>query len=188
MLRISGGLFRGITLSVPSALRPTEAKVRQAIFNILGDFVQDARVLDGFAGSGALGCEALSRGASFVAFIESDPEAMMAIRDNVTKIDPELPAHVTVRYVQLEVERGLRMLAKEKRPFDIILLDPPYRSPEAKNALNTVVECAILAPTGVMVIEHHRGTLLPATMGVLHQQKQHRYGNTVLSLYQAADL
>ena len=155
MLKISGGQFRGVHLEAPAELRPTEAKVRQAIFNILGDFVVGARVVDAFAGSGALGIEALSRGASYVAFIETDAAAMLAIRDNLAKVDAELPDGMT-RCIHLPVERGLEVLAKEEPPFDLVICDPPYGSSEAKKALSTVVECAMLAPAGVVVIEHHR--------------------------------
>ena len=184
MPRITSGKFRGLRLATPPTLRPTGEKVRQAIFNILGEFIEGARVVDGFAGSGAFGCEALSRGASFVAFIDSDTEAVLAIRDNLARLEPELPED-SWRVVHMEIERGLRMLAKDEAPFDVVILDPPYRTDEGKKALNSVVECAMLAPTGVVIVEHHRGTILPASNGPLHQQKQHRYGDTVLSLYQA---
>ena len=171
-------------LAVPSQIRPTGGKVRQALFNILGSFIEGARVLDGFAGSGALGLEALSRGAAFVAFLEDDGEAVVSIRDNLVAIGPELPRQAW-RVVHFEIERGLRELAKTEPPFDAILFDPPYRSEEGKKALNTVVDCAMLAPAGLVAIEHHRRTELPASVGFLQQCKRHRYGDTVLSFYRA---
>ena len=183
MLRISGGQFKGRPLSVPPNLRATEAKVRQALFNILGGFIEGARVVDGFAGSGSLGLEALSRDAAFVAFIESDGEAVVSIRDNLVRFDREL-APDSWRVLHLDIERGLRELAKSEPPFDLILLDPPYRSSEGKKALNAVVECAMLAPAGLVAIEHDQRTVLPAAVGPLRQQKRHRYGDTVLSFYQ----
>jgi 16S rRNA (guanine966-N2)-methyltransferase len=182
MVRITGGQFKGTPLVAPQQIRATEAKVRQALFNILGPSLEGSRVLDGFAGSGALGCEALSRGAAFVAFIESDTEAVMAIRDNLAKLGSELPRHAW-RLLHLDVERGLRQLAKTAAPFDVILFDPPYASEEGKKALNTVVECAILAPVGIVAMEHDRRTVLPPSVGWLHQAKRHRYGDTVLSFY-----
>ena len=184
MLRIAAGRFKGLTLSAPAHLRATEGKVRQALFNILGDAVQDARVVDGFAGSGALGLEALSRGAAFVAFIEAETEAILSVRDNLAKVGPELPRQAW-RLLHVDVERGLRQLAKDGPSFDLILLDPPYGSDEGKKALNTVVECAILVPTGLVVIEHDRRTPLPPSVGPLTQHTQHRYGDTVLSFYRA---
>ena len=181
--RMTGGVFRGLPLSVPKAVRPTEAKVRLAIFNILGDYTADARVLDVYAGSGALGIEALSRGAAFAAFIESDTEAILAIRDNLARLEPDI-VRSAYRIVHMEAERGLRELANSEPPFDIVLLDPPYQSEEGKNALNTVVECAILASAGIAILEHHQRTDVPVSIGPLRRGKRHRYGDTVLSLYQ----
>ncbi|MBI3996392.1 MAG: 16S rRNA (guanine(966)-N(2))-methyltransferase RsmD [Candidatus Omnitrophica bacterium] len=184
MPRITAGEWKGIELASPRQIRATEAKVRQALFNILGETVDDARVIDGFAGSGAIGFEALSRGAAFVAFIESDTDAVLCIRENLAKFEAQLPREAW-RLLHLDVERGLRQLAMNEPPFDLIVLDPPYRTDEGKKALNAVVDCAILAPTGIVVVEHDQRTILPASIGPLHQCKRHRYGDTVLSLYQA---
>ena len=181
--RILGGDFKGLPLAVPRPIRATEAKVRQALFNILGDWVEGTRVLDGFAGSGALGFEALSRGASFVAFVESDTEAVLSIRQTLGRLEPELPRRAW-RLVHLTMEQGVPQLAKVEPPFDLILLDPPYHSDEGKKALNTVVECAILARAGIVVMEHDRRTAPPPSVGSLQQRTQHRYGDTVLSFYQ----
>ena len=182
MSRIIGGAFKGLSLMTPPHIRATEAKVRQALFNILGPCVEGARVVDGFAGSGALGLEALSRGAAFVAFIESDTDAVMSIRDNLARLGFELPREAW-RILHLEVERGLRQLAKAQPPFDLVLFDPPYRSDEAKKALNSVVDYAMLAPAGIVAIEHDQRTELPPAVGPLRQLKRHRYGDTVLSFY-----
>jgi 16S rRNA (guanine966-N2)-methyltransferase len=183
MIRITGGTFRGLSLVTPRTIRATEAKVRQAIFNILGSAIGGARVLDGFAGSGALGCEALSRGAEFVAFVESDPEAVAAIRDNLERLAGEV-SRSAWRVVNLDLGRGLRHLKQLEAPFDVVLLDPPYRTDAGKKALNAVVECAILAPAGVVVVEHDGRTEMPASVGPLQRGPRHRYGDTVLSLYQ----
>ena len=180
--RISAGAFKGIALTVPQGIRATEGKVRQALFNILGPAVAGARVLDGFAGSGALGLEALSRGAAFVAFVESEPEGVVAIRDNLAKVDNDLPPGAW-RVVHAPMERGLRILAESEAPFDLVLLDPPYRTDDGKKALNALGQCAILADTGLVSLEHDQRTALPMTIGPLQQQKRHRYGDTVLSFY-----
>ena len=180
--RITGGSFKGMRLVVPSRIRATEAKVRQAIFNILGPSIQGARVLDAFAGSGAVGLEALSRGAEFAAFIESEGEAVVAIRDNLARVDQELPSSAW-RVVHGSVERGLQQLAKAEQPFDLVFFDPPYDSTEGRKALNTLVQCAILAPAGIVGIEHDQRAEMPSTVGPLQQWKRHRYGDTVLSFY-----
>jgi len=185
MVRISAGQFKGFNLVTPLKIRATEAKVRQALFNILAHMVPGARVIDGYAGSGALGLEALSRGAAFAAFIESDGEAIVSIRDNLERLSAELSREAW-RVLHLDLDRGLRALAETEPPFNLILLDPPYRSDEAKKALNTVEECAILAPAGIVAIEHHRRNVLPPSSGLLQALKQHRYGDTVLSFYRLA--
>lgn len=182
MVRITGGRFKGLPLQVPRALRATEAKVRQALFNILGDAIEGARVVDAFAGSGAIGVEALSRGAAFVAFLESSTEAVMAIRDNLTRLGPQMP-RTAWRLLHLDVEQGLRTLARTERPFDLVVCDPPYRTEEGKKTLKAVTEYAILAAAGIVVVEHDHRTVLPAVIGPLQQGKRHRYGGTVLSLY-----
>ena len=111
MVRIAAGRFKGRTLVTPAAIRATGAKVRQALFNILAGAIGGSRVVDAFAGSGAVGFEALSRGAAFVAFIEAETEAALAIRDNVARLDPELPRPAW-RLLHMPVERGLRELAR----------------------------------------------------------------------------
>ena len=184
MLRITGGEFKGLRLEAPKQIRATEAKVRQALFNILGEAVRGARVLDGYAGSGALGIEALSRGAAFAAFIEEDTEAALAIRTNLDRLSLELPRDAW-RVVHLEFSRGVRQLAQAEPAFDLVLLDPPYQADEAKKALNAVVGCAILAPAGILLLEHDQRTIPPASCGPLAQWKRHRYGDTVLSFYRA---
>ena len=183
MLRVLGGAFKGFGISAPQQIRATEAKVRLALYNILGQVIEGARVLDAFAGSGALGLEALSRGAAFAAFIESDTEAVLSIRENLERLAPEVPRQAW-RLLHMEVERGLRQLASLEPPFDVLILDPPYRTEDGKKALNTVVDCAILAAGGFVIVEHDQRTLLPSAIGPLRQCKRHRYGDTVLSFYQ----
>lgn len=182
MLRVASGEFKGICLETPGDIRPTKGKVRQAAMNILHAVIPGARVIDGFAGSGALGIEALSRGAAFAAFIESTPDGFIAIRSNLGKLEGRLERN-RFRILNLEVERALKTLAASEAPFDLILLDPPYRTSEGKNALKVLSECAILAPAGVVMVEHHKIDELPDSAGPLKRFKQHRYGDTVLSFY-----
>ena len=182
MARITAGQFKGRLLDIPKHIRATEAKVRQALFNILGAAILHARVVDGFAGSGALGLEALSRGAEFVAFIESDADAIISIKDNLERFEADL-ADDSWRLIQFDMERALPQLARLEPPFDIMIFDPPYNTDDGKKALNSVVEYAMLAPAGIAVIEHNRRTDVPETVGFLRKIKQHRYGDTVLSFY-----
>ena len=181
MIRITAGEHKGLVLAAPKQLRATEAKVRLAIFNILGDFVVGARVLDGFAGSGSLGIEALSRGAAFAAFVDADTDSALSIRDNLETVGASPD---TWKILHLEMERAIPALAQSQQPFDVILLDPPYRTDDGKKALNAIAEHAILARAGLLVIEHDQRTVLPTVIGPLQHSKRHRYGDTVLSFYQ----
>jgi len=183
MARIAAGFLKGLGLKIPRQVRATEGKVRQAIFNILGASVEGARVLDGFAGSGALGVEALSRGAREVLFLEADPVCVRVIGENVDRIPAEtIPGRW--RVVPGDVLRQLQRLAGQQDAFDVILLDPPYDAPHlGKKSLNTVAGCAILAPSGILCLEHARRNPPPPTAGALTLMKQHRYGETVLSFY-----
>ncbi len=182
MLRINAGSLKGFRLTVPATLRATEGKVRQAIYNILGDEILGMRVLDGYAGSGALGFEALSRGADFVAFVDSDPESILAIRDNLSRLGEEV-SRDQWRVMQGELPQAFEALAAAEAPFNLVLLDPPYRTDDARNALQALTRYAILAPAGWVAVEHERRTELPASIGSLALQKRHRYGDTVLSFY-----
>jgi len=185
MPRIAAGALKGMALSVPRHIRATESKVRQAIFNILGAQVEGAKVLDGFAGSGALGLEALSRGAARVVFLESHPACLRAIRQNLDRVKPELvPGRWEVR--PGNVLRSVEELAG-RGSFELILLDPPYEGPWGKKSLLVVAECGILNAAGVLCMEHARRVELPPRVGHLALVAQHRYGQTVLSFYRLAE-
>lgn len=183
MARISGGLLRGRTLVVPKQIRATEEKVRQAFFNILGSAIVGATVLDGFAGSGAFGLEALSRGAGRVIFLESHPASIKAIRENLAKIAGE-PLEGEWVVHPGDVLRRLGEVAREEGPFDIVVFDPPYEAVEGKKLLNAVNDCAILTASGVLCLEHALRDEPPSRVGPLALVKQHRYGGTVLSFYE----
>lgn len=182
MPSIAAGHLKGMALSSPRHIRATESKVRQAMFNILGAAVEGARVIDGFAGSGALGLEALSRGASEVVFLESHAECLNAIEQNLLRLRPDqVPGRWDVR--PGDVFRSLTQLAGKGGPFDLILLDPPYEGPWGKKSLLVVAECGILNSAGVLCIEHALHGELPERIRHLAVVAQHRYGQTVLSFY-----
>lgn len=182
MAYILAGALKGMRLAVPPHIRATEAKVRLALFNVLQAATEGARILDGCAGSGALGLEAASRGASSAVFVESDPRCLHAIRENLVRARVkglQAPAEI----VRADLIRGLRLLAGRGNVFDLMLLDPPYRDAVGKKALNTVAGCAMLAPAGILCLEHAARDVVPSEVGTLTLAKQHRYGGTVLSFY-----
>ncbi len=176
-------MLKGRVLQVPKSLRPTAEKVRQALFNIVGGRITGARVIDGFAGSGALGLEALSRGAALVIFLESDPDCLEAMGENLNRLASPGQVPGTWRVMPGNAFRSLKRLAEQGEVFDLVLLDPPYHSIAARKALNTVAECAMLAPAGLLCMEHVRQSELSPSAGSLTLAAQHRYGDTVLSWY-----
>lgn len=181
-MRIIGGELKGRVLShVRGRIRPTAAKVREAVFNILGDAVLEARVLDLFAGTGALGIEALSRGAREAVFVEDHPEALKVLRRNLESLD--LKDRAVVHPVP--VRQALKKLSVHGEDFDLAFLDPPYGEEKALAALNDLAAAGILAPGAWVVAEHSRREHLPETAGSLARRELRRYGDTQVAFYQA---
>jgi 16S rRNA (guanine(966)-N(2))-methyltransferase RsmD len=180
-MRVIAGTLKGRRLSGPTweGLRPTSDMLRETLFNILAPRVAGARVLDAYAGTGALGIEAISRGASSVTFIERDRRAQALIAQNLAR------AGVSDGYaiIRSSVVRGLDALRANPAfvPFDVVLLDPPYdQQPDAVLAL--VTTC--IAPGGLVVLEHGRRLPAPRSTGDLIQVREVRSGDSMLSLYE----
>lgn len=176
-MRITTGKLRGRIILMPKGIRPTQDKVRKALFDILGD-IAGLSFLELFAGSGAIGFEALSRGASEVTLVEYNRTCLLAMEKNIAALKLEN----CVLYPQ-EAERAIRRLHKECKKFDIIFLDPPYYGDRVKKTLQTLSAYDILAPNGFVVAQHFRKDGLPAENGELILIKEARYGDTLLSFY-----
>jgi 16S rRNA (guanine966-N2)-methyltransferase len=180
-MRVIAGEYKGRRLAAPSwpGLRPTSDRLKETVFAILAPRLEGARVLDGFAGSGALGIEALSRGAASVVFIELDSRAAGLIARNL--------AHCRIAdgYVMMRAEftRALRQLPADRR-FDLALLDPPYDLAD----LASMVEAAAgrMAPGGVLVLEHASRREAPARAGGLPAVRQVRAGDSTVTFYREA--
>lgn len=180
LMRIVAGEFKGRRLKSPTwvGLRPTSDRLRETLFNILGDTVDGARVLDGYAGTGALGIEALSRGAAEVTFVERDRRAITLIESNLALIDGGVGRgfqprrHVTIR-------TGFAALAGAS--FDVIVLDPPYAPGAAEEALD--LAAGSLAPGGQLVVEHAARHAAPAGSGPLRLLRTVKAGDSALSFY-----
>lgn len=153
MIRIISGIYKGVRLrKVPSPLvRPMPDKLKTALFNILRGEIAGKIVLDGFAGTGSIGIEALSRGAESAAFVEEFPTAVSVLRHNLRKLGAEARAKI----VPLEFNRAVIELAREGRRFDLIFLDPPYRLLDERNPLKVIRKRLILAPEGLIVLRRH---------------------------------
>lgn len=178
-MRIVRGSLGGRVLRAPhgAATRPTSEKVREAIFNILPE-VDGLQVLDMFAGSGALGIEALSRGAAHATFIDQAKPALAVLRQNLRELGLEDRATVLAGDA---VVLGARHVPAS--PWQLVFVDPPYRSDLAVRAVQTL---AHLAPEAVIVIEHDRRNAPPDELGSLLRTDQRRYGDTLVSFYRGA--
>jgi len=178
-MRVIAGTARGVLLTAPrgDATRPITDRVKETLFAILGDRVPDARVLDLFAGSGAIGIEALSRGAERVDFVERDRNAMKALRSNLerTRLDEGAAVH------ELEVER---FLASTNGEWDVVVLDPPYEVRAIVAPLRALVPH--LAPGASVVIKHFWRAEAPDVEG-LAVTRQRRFGETMLTFLEAPD-
>ena len=185
-MRIIAGTAGGTFLIMPKGppIRPTPDKVKQAIFSSLGDRVVEARVLDLFAGTGALGLEAVSRGAKQATLVEDSRFTVEACEQNATKTG--LEARVLVE--RADAFRFVELLAHQGTTFDLIFADPPYektRDPNASPArklLNCPGLISILAPGGLLVLEHFKSDPVEATQG-WQLTKQLRHGDTLVSLF-----
>jgi 16S rRNA (guanine966-N2)-methyltransferase len=176
-MRIIAGALKGRRLKAPDwpGLRPTSDKLRETLFNIVAPRIRGARVLDGYAGTGAVGIEALSRGAAHVTFVERDARAVALIEANL------LHCGVVDRYAIIRV----RFAGIERPPgrarFDLIFLDPPYRPVELREALTTAEPLA--GEETMLVIEHARRDEAPARSGPLARTRVVHAGDSALSFY-----
>ena len=154
-MRIIGGLARGRTLVAPpgAKTRPTQDYVRESLFNIIRWDVEEARVLDLFAGTGALALESVSRGAQSAVMIDSDRAACEAIRKNIASVRMEEKC----RLVQRDYREALRQLVREALQFDVVFIDPPYRMENTGEMCAELYDRGLLAPAFLLVVEHRRG-------------------------------
>lgn len=187
-MRISSGEFKGRKIGKKrlfagkggkDVLRPTPAKVREAIFDILRNHLEGASFLDLYAGSGTVGIEAASRGADRIIFVESVRSRANAIEEIVEKIGLIGRAYIYCEQVDIFLKRAARSAER----FDIIFADPPYASDEVDKVLSLIGEYGILDAQGVLLIEHEKKKKIPEKMESLTLKKQYRYGDTMLALY-----
>jgi 16S rRNA (guanine(966)-N(2))-methyltransferase RsmD len=184
-MRIIAGTLKGRTLAAPTwdGLRPTSDKLRETLFNVLAPRISGARVVDGFAGTGAIGIEALSRNASEVAFIEQDPRAVALIEANLAR------CHVETRYaiIRAPFRKGVHTLLARPTfvPFDIVLMDPPYQPDNRADDMVEILQAAsaLMSPHAVIVLEHARRRGAPDAVGELVRTRELVSGDSALSFY-----
>lgn len=180
MLRVIAGTAKGTRLLTPDAsTRPTLDRVREALFSILHPHIASARFLDLYAGSGANGIEALSRGAAYCAFVDSSPTAIHTIGENLSRAKLE---HKSRSY-RLTLPVGLGVLVKSEEPFDIVFCDPPYLGTDYRELIAQVIENKMLANTGRLVVEHDLTISLPDSIEGLKRLRLSRYGRVNISIF-----
>ena len=184
-MRVIAGSLKGRRLKTPTwdGLRPTSDKLRETLFNILAPRVAGARVIDAYAGTGAVGIEALSRGAAWVSFIEDDRRAQALIAENLALCG----IGNVYAIIRATVARAFDILHDRRacEPFDIVLLDPPYASQHGDD-LEPILTAAgpLLAPGGVLVIERARRRQTPEAAGRLRRTREVSSGDSALSWYE----
>jgi 16S rRNA G966 N2-methylase RsmD len=200
-MRIISGKYKGRLIEMPKKIRPTQGKVRKALFDILGD-IEGLSFLELYSGSGAVGFEAVSRGVSRLTLIEYDPDCSLAIKKNIESLKLS-----SCSLYPLQAEKAIKAFFKQKIKFHIIFMDPPYykgrstrhvskdlaggsgsmRGNEeeslSKKTLKILGVYDILAPYGLVVSQHFKKDDLPAVAGDLRLFRQARYGDTILSFY-----
>jgi len=185
-MRVTGGMLRGRHLASTKGLhiRPSAGRVKEAIFNLIGQDLADARVLDLFAGTGALGIEALSRGASSVLFVDKAEQAVRSIKRNLKQLGYEGAGAVLKR----DVSKGLSW----KHPFildgiDVTFLDPPYGSGLIPGVLRELCQKRLLKSRAVVVAESSKDESMPAHLEGLSVVKTRSYGQTKVTIYGTAE-
>jgi 16S rRNA (guanine966-N2)-methyltransferase len=179
MLRVIAGEYGGrrIKTLAGARLRPTSDQLRETLFNILAPRVGGARFIDAYAGSGAVGIEALSRGAAHVVFIEQHPAAVACIRANLLALEIESRFSI----IQSDVGRALFGLGE----FDFCFVDPPYANiGEYERVLAALGNQITVAPSALVIAEHSKRVHLEMRYGSLHRVKERRQGDSQLSFYQ----
>jgi len=179
-LRIIAGDLKGRRLkSLPkSKIRPTSDKVKGSIFNVLREEVEDKTVLDLFAGSGALGLEALSRGAKEVVFIDSNDKSVKLIKENLNILNFSDKGKV----IKLDGISFLRRFKKSKENFQLIFCDPPYLKGMAQKLVDLISKLDCLEKNGILVLEHHKKEILQGEMDLI-LVKEKKFGDTIISFF-----
>lgn len=180
-MRVVGGKAKGRRLLAPKgqSVRPTAARVKESLFNILPRDFTGMKVLDLFAGTGNLSIEALSRGAAHAILVDSSARSAAAIKENLRRLGFAAQSEVWIA----PVARALKSLARQRESFDVVFLDPPYEQGLADRSLGSIAACELLRDSGTVIIEHSMREAVKSRYGQLQLHDQRRYGDTLLSFY-----
>lgn len=182
-MRVISGKSKGRRLrTIPGdSTRPTADRVKESIFNLLGPTLQGVQVLDLFAGSGALGIEAISRGAKTVVFIDNNFRAIQVIKENIESCG--FQSEATIHH--LNAKQALNQLKEEGQLFDLVFLDPPYNNQQYEEIILTILKNNLLTEKARVVVEYDYKLSLPSEIGMLSLIKNNKYGDIKIAIYQA---
>ncbi len=181
-MRIVAGTARGRPLAAPKrddVIRPTSDRARETIFNVLGQWCDGQEVLDLFAGTGALGLEALSRGAAKAVLVDQGREAQALCRENARALGFE----AQVELLPVPFERALEALGAKGARFDLVFADPPYALEAGAAVLEGLLAHGLLADGARVVLEHGRAEALPARVGRLERADERQFGDTRVTIF-----
>ncbi|MCH7614653.1 MAG: 16S rRNA (guanine(966)-N(2))-methyltransferase RsmD [Nitrospinae bacterium] len=176
-MRVVAGTQKGRRLKEPTSpgLRPTSGRVKEALFSMIAERLPNANVLDLYAGTGALGLEAMSRGARKVVFVENQPASVQVLRENITRC--QFTACSSINLQDVQVYLNTRPLRQNANPFDLVFADPPYEVSELEPLLNQLDSSEKVATNGLVVIEHFKKASLP-----LKRVGSGKLGNLVMAI------
>jgi len=184
-MRILSGSLKGRNFYMPHGIRPTSDIIRKSLFDTLGQDLDGVSFLDLFAGSGAVGLEALSRGAKDVFWVEKDYKRARLIEENLMSLaspaSERKGSYLDV--ICSDAFAAIKTFAREKRRFDVVFIDPPYSRELAKKALKTLCGYDILQPNSIVVFQHEKREVLPDCEGPLSLFKRRKYGASFLTIY-----
>ena len=179
-MKIIAGEYKGRIIDMPKDIRPTSDKVRGALFEILKGRIEGARFLDLYCGSGAIGIEALSRGAKKTAFIDNSYNCLRVLEGNLAKLG--ISKDIYDIYDKDSI-KTFDLFQSSGEKFNIVFLDPPYNKDIAKNTLIKLSSCDILTPNAVVIAEIFKKECLPEKIGVLTKIRAYKYGDTLLEFF-----
>jgi 16S rRNA (guanine966-N2)-methyltransferase len=192
-LRIIGGTARGRKLFTPplheKCIRPTSDRAREALFNILGNRIVDATVLDLFAGTGALGLEAFSRKARFIVFIDNNRLALQLIKKNILLCLTGYTGDCGIRVVQHDLTKSIpknKLPLETHQGFDIIFADPPYAQNISFSVLEFINNSSLLTQNGLLIVEEKHTVELPSSLATLELIDRRVYGETAFCFYRSS--
>lgn len=183
-MRVIAGKYKGRRLNTLKNLsvRPTSDRVKESVFSIIRHQLVNATFLDLCAGSGNIGIEALSQGAKQVTFLDRNRKCIRMIEQNLESCGLD-SQDSQVQLLLSDAFKGIHLLSKQKRTFQLIYFDPPYDTGIYKKCISQISDTNVLESTGFLLIEHHKITHLPSEIGLLSCVRLNKYGDTCLSLY-----